>query len=39
MPTIYIGVLYFYKMEIELLKKEIKVLGLTNLKRNKVKEV
>lgn len=39
MSTIYIGVLYFYKMEIELLKKEIKVLGLTNLKRNKVKDV
>ena len=39
MSTIYIGVLHFYKMEIELLKKEIKVLGLTNLKRNKVKDV
>ena len=39
MSTIHIGVLYFYKMEIELLKKEIKVLGLTNLKRNKVKDV
>ena len=39
MRTIYIGVLHFYKTEIELLKKETEVLDSTNLKRNKVKEV